>query len=91
MHYVPSSANGFQQITGLSTVKALTLGTGARGALVQAEVHDVRYSVDGNPTASVGVLMAVGDSPKYFSGRDLTRLRFIETVASAKLNVTYCY
>jgi hypothetical protein len=79
---------GYQQITGLNTVKSLTVPAGARIAIVQAEDQPVRWRDDGsNPTASVGVRL-VADEELIYAGK-LAKLRFIETTASAKLNVAY--
>jgi hypothetical protein len=48
----------------------------------------VRWRDDGTaPTASVGMPLAVG-VPLQYDG-DLTNIKFIETAASAKLNISY--
>lgn len=81
---------GFQQITSLSASTALTVPTGAKVALIQAETQSVRWRPDGSttaPTASVGMLLAAGETLPYTG--DLSKIRFIETTASAKLNVAY--
>lgn len=79
---------GYQQITGLSTAKALTVPVGATMALVSPDTQDVRWRDDGtNPTASVGMPLVVGTTLNYDG--DLNRIRFIETTASAVLNVSY--
>jgi hypothetical protein len=79
---------GYQQITSLSTATALTVPTGATMALIVPETQAVRWRDDGtNPTASVGMPVAVGESLNYDG--DLKSIRFIEQTASAKINVSY--
>lgn len=79
---------GYQQITSLSSAVALTVPQGAKRALIQAEAQDVRWRDDGtNPTASVGMIIAVGDKLPYTGS--LGAIRLIEVTASAKLNVSY--
>lgn len=83
---------GFQQITSLSSAANLTMPTNADPtyALIQAETKDVRWRDDGtSPTASVGMVLAAGASLRYDG--DLRKIKFIETAASAKLNVSYYY
>ena len=85
---------GYQQITSLAAAASLTVPTAgpgpapARMAMIQAEAQIVRWRDDGvNPTASVGMTIAAGDTLIYTG--DLAAIRFIEAAASAKLNVTY--
>lgn len=84
---------GYQQITSLSAATALTVpaptnAVPATLALIQAEVQNVRWRDDGtNPTASVGMLLVVGDILPYTG--DLSKLKFIEATTGAKLNVSY--
>lgn len=84
---------GYQQITSLSSATGLTVPTAPAGdtikaALLQAETQNVRWRDDGtNPTASVGMVLAAGDTLLYDG--DLSKIKFIEATASAKLNVTY--
>jgi hypothetical protein len=79
---------GYQQVTGLSAVKALTVPTGATRCVIQADTQAVRYRDDGtNPSASVGQPLAVGVQLMYDARMDT--IRFIEQAASAVLNVTY--
>lgn len=79
---------GYEQITGLSTAKALTVPTGARKAQIQAEDQDVRYRDDGtDPTATVGMVLASG-ADLWYEG-DLDALSFIEATTGATLNVSY--
>jgi len=79
---------GYQQITSLSSATALTVPTGARLALIQPETQSVRWRDDGtDPTASVGMPLGVGDTLPYTG--ELAKIKLIETVASAKVNVAY--
>lgn len=79
---------GYQQITSLSSATALTVPTGATRALIVAETQAVRWRDDGtDPTASVGMPVATSTYLSYDG--DLSRIKFIEQTASAKLNVTY--
>jgi hypothetical protein len=79
---------GYQQITSLSSAASLTPPQGATLALIVPETQNVRWRDDGtNPTASVGMPIFVGASLSYDG--DFNKIRFIETTASAKLNVSY--
>lgn len=79
---------GFQQLTGMSSVTALTVPAGATFALVQAEAQSVRWRDDGtNPTASVGMLLTAG-VPQTFWG-NLATVLFIQATSGAILNVSY--
>jgi hypothetical protein len=87
---------GYQQITSLSSATSLTVperdlnGLSCRPsiALITPETTNVRWRDDDvNPTASVGMPLAAGVTLQYDG--DLTKIKFIEQTASAKLNVTY--
>ena len=87
---------GYQQITDVSASTALTVpavnGQGNKCqptmALIVAEAQGVRWRDDGTaPSATVGMPLAVG-VPLNYDG-DLTKIRFFEQVAGAKLNVSY--
>ena len=84
---------GFQQITSLSSSTGLTLPTVPLGimpkmAVIHCESQAVRWRDDGTaPTASVGMQLPVGGELIYDG--DLNAIRFIEEVASAKLNVSF--
>lgn len=87
-YYGGYAPKGYEQITGLSTVKQLTVPTGAGAALIQATTQAVRYRDDGvNPSGTVGMSLAAGDSMWYTGS--LSALRFIESAASAVINVLY--
>lgn len=80
--------NGFEQITGLNTVKGLTAPDGTKIAMIQADLKDVRWRDDGTvPTAAIGMLLVANDILIY-SG-NMAAIKFIEVAASAKLNITY--
>jgi len=87
---------GYQQITTLSASTALTVPqTDLNGlackpsiAIITAETQAVRWRDDDvAPTASVGMPLASGATLQYDG--DLSKIRFIEQTASAKINVTY--
>lgn len=79
---------GYEQVTGLSSAKALTVPNGAKRALITATTQAVRWRDDGtNPTSSVGMPLAVNVTILYTG--DLSALKFIEQTASAVLNVSY--
>jgi hypothetical protein len=86
---------GYQQITpntatGL-TVPALAPDGSkqqATFAVITPEGQNVRWRDDGtNPTASVGMPIYVGTTLLYDG--DLTGIKFINTVAGGKINVSY--
>ena len=80
----------YEQITGLNSAKGLTSPpAGATMVMIQPESQSVRWRDDGsNPTASVGMIIAAGDI-LFYSG-NFADIKFIESSASAKLNVI-CY
>lgn len=79
---------GYQQITSLSSATGLTIPQGTTLALIVPETQNVRWRDDGtNPTASVGMPIFVGSSLSYDG--DLNRIKFIESTASAVLNISY--
>jgi hypothetical protein len=91
-----TSTMGYQQITSLSSSTALTvpkqtqlgLASTPAIALITPEAQAVRWRDDGvAPTASVGMPLAAGVTLQYDG--DITKIRFIEQTAGAKLNVTY--
>lgn len=83
-----STPRGYQQITSLSSAASLTVPSGAKRALIIAESQAVRWRDDGtNPTSSVGMTLSVGETLDYRG--DLSSIKFIESAASAKLNISY--
>jgi len=92
-----TSCLGYQQITGLSVAKGLTVPTRdpvsgmnvkANFALITPDTNGVRWRDDGTaPTSSVGMPLAAGVTLQYDG--DLSKIQFIESTASAVLNVSY--
>lgn len=87
---------GYQQISDLSSAVGLIVpvrtpdGMTAKAnfALIVAETQNVRWCDDGQtPTASFGMLLVAG-TPLQYDG-DLSKIKFIETTGSAKLNISY--
>jgi hypothetical protein len=87
---------GYQQITSLSAATGLTVPTRDLNglnqkpviALITPETQAVRWRDDDvNPTASVGMPLAAGVTLQYDG--DLTKIKFIEQTAGAKINVSY--
>lgn len=85
------NASGYEQITSLSSAKALTLptyGPHPSWAMIQCESQAVRFRCDGiDPTASVGMRLPVGQTLMLNS--NLSDFRVIEETGSAKVNVSY--
>lgn len=91
-----TSSLGYQQITSMGSAGGLTLPTTDKNGLKQkptvawivAESQDVRWRDDGtDPSATVGMLLPKNTLLVYDG--DLSKIKFIETTASAKLNVSY--
>lgn len=87
---------GYQQITDLSSAVNLTVpvrdpnGLNAKPviALITPETQGVRWRDDGvAPTSTVGMPLAAGVTLQYDG--DLTKIKFIQQTASAKLNISY--
>lgn len=87
---------GYQQISDLSGSVNLTVPTLAPDgsnqrptfALIVCEGAGVRWRDDDTaPTTSVGMPLAIG-VPLQYDG-DLTKIKFIQQVATAKLNISY--
>ena len=87
---------GYQQITSLSASTGLTVpqfdlnGLACKPsiALITPETQGVRWRDDDvAPTSSVGMPLAAGVTLQYDG--DITKIKFIEQSASAKLNITY--
>lgn len=81
-------SNGYQQITNVSAAVGLTVPDKTRIAMIQPESQNVRWRDDGtNPTSAIGMILVANDILVY-SGV-MSSIKFIETAASAKLNITY--
>lgn len=87
---------GYQQITTLTSATGLTVpsvdvnGLSCKPslAIITAETKGVRWRDDGvDPTSTVGMPLAAGTTLQYDG--DLTKIKFIEQEASAKLNISY--
>jgi hypothetical protein len=90
-----TSCMGYQQITP-NTATALTVPAVAPDGskqqptmiVITPEIQNVRWRDDGtDPTSSVGMPIYVGTS--FFYDGDLTKIKFINTVAGGKVNVSY--
>lgn len=80
---------GYHQITDLSSAVGINAKNG-RWALIQAWGQNVRWLDTGDdPTATVGMILPVGVLYPYHG--DIRAIRFIETAASAELNVSVYY
>ena len=89
---MPFSSNlrplGYQQITSLTTATGLTIPAGSAVAIITCSGTSVRWRDDGtNPTSSVGYPLPVGAELVY-SG-SMPAIKFIETTASAALDICY--
>ena len=92
-----TSCLGYQQITPLSSATGLNVPTKdpvsglnvkANFALITPEAQAVRWIDDGQtPTSSYGMPLAVGVTLQYDG--DLSKIKFIEQVSGAKLNISY--
>ncbi len=79
---------GYQQITSVASATGLTPPSGALKAMIVAEGNAVRWRDDGvDPTATTGMPFANGAFFGYDG--DLRRIKFIDQVSGAKLNVSY--
>jgi len=80
---------GYQQITDVSSaVGFASVPTGAEFVRIQCEDQAIRWRDDGtNPTASIGMLLYPDCLIEYEGS--LSAIKFIETVASAKVNCTF--
>lgn len=80
---------GYQQIVGLVAATALTVPAGATYAVIVTESQSVRWRDDGvDPTAAVGEPLLTGQSLIY-NGTPMTAIKFIQTAATATLNISY--
>ncbi len=88
-----SACLGYQQITNLAASTGLTLPVDPNKgvptfAIIQAAAQAVRWRDDGvAPTATVGMVLPAGGELRYDG--NLSAIRFIESAASAQLNVAY--
>lgn len=88
VRHIKCQPMGYEQITSLSSAQGLTVPTGSDFCTLQCETQDVRMRDDGtDPTASVGQYLVANTIYEYYG--DMSAVKFIETSASAKLNVHY--
>ena len=80
---------GYVQVTALSAAVGLTVPEGATQAIIRCEAQPVRWRMDGDPSASVGYPLLVGEELVIQGETSLGAIRFIEQAASAKLNVSF--
>ena len=81
---------GYQQITSLSSVSGLSIPSGARVCIIQANTQNIRWRDDGtDPTNGIGMVLAAGLDMLYTG--NLVKIKFIEVAASAELNVSYYF
>jgi hypothetical protein len=80
---------GYQQISGLSIAKGLTLPAGVQYAMITPLTQAVRWRDDGtDPTSLIGYPLSAGAELRY-DAASLSLVRFIEQAPSAILNVAY--
>ena len=80
---------GYQQLTNITSATSLAVPVGASLAIIQAEDQDARWRDDGvDPTASVGMLIKVGEDPKRLV-TNLNAVRLINATAGTIVNVQY--
>ena len=85
----PMKPVGFQQIVGLVAATNLTPPANAKYAVFTVETQSVRYRDDGTaPTTVVGMLLAAGAQQIEYTG-DLSAIQFIQTAATATLDISY--
>jgi hypothetical protein len=92
-----TSCLGYQQISALTSATGLTVpqldpvtGLNLKPviALITPESQAVRWRDDGTaPTAAIGMPLAAGVTLQYDG--DLNKIKFIEQLASAKINISY--
>lgn len=84
-NYVPK---GYEQITGLSSVKSLTPPADSILALISVVSQGVRWLDDGaSPTSTNGMVIAA-DTDFSYDG-DLSVFKLLELAVSAEVNVSY--
>ncbi len=83
-------ALGYVQLTNLAAAVGMgTIPAGTSFAIVQPETANTRWRDDGtDPTSTVGYPLAAGSELQYDAAQ-LTRVKFIEQSAGAKLNICF--
>lgn len=88
--YNYTAVAGGQYNLGVVTSTALTVPATALQAQVCAAGNSVNYTFDGTTvTASVGMPLTTGQCIQFSGATLLAALRFIQTAATATLNVSY--
>jgi len=82
--------NGYHQLAAGSMSSAISVPGSGSVVVIQAEAQNVRYRADGeDPTATVGMLLAAGESHTIQIGNgNIRTIRVIESAGGAILNVT---
>lgn len=88
MDSVAMPNGGYRQITNLSSAVGVgAIPPGTQVALITPEEADVRWRDDGtDPTASIGMLLTVGQTLTY--NGPIEKIRFIQADSGAILNIT---
>ena len=86
----PTTAGSYQQANNFATSQPLpSIPADATKATVKVGAQPVRWRSDGvAPTAAIGMPAAVGDT-LYFYGAEIAAVWFIQTAATAILDVYY--
>ena len=80
---------GHAKLTTLTTAVGLAVPQGATACILRCETQPVRFRDDGtDPTSATGMLLLAADVPYFYDG-NLNAIKFIETAASAALNVAF--
>ena len=90
MNQLGLDALGYTQVTNVSAATGVgTIPAGTEVVMLQCETQNVRFRDDGtSPTASVGMLL-VTNTIYTFTASNVAAMKFIETTASAKLNILF--
>ena len=79
---------GYEQIADVSSAEGLTVPAGATRARIVATGQPVRWRDDGtSPTTTVGMYLPANTEMIYDGS--LSDIEFIETAATAVLNISY--
>lgn len=78
-------------VTTLKTFANLTIPTNTHGVRLQATANNVVYTMDDTsvPTATVGMVLVVGNTPEDFNVEDIKKIKFISASGTAQLEVHY--
>lgn len=78
-------------VTTIQTFANLTMPTNTHGVRLQATANNIVYTMDGSsvPTATIGMVLVVGNTPEDFNVDDIKKIKFISASGTAKLEVHY--